>query len=99
MSELRRNDRNDPVVTSLADDPMVIEALNQRTQTQRKSMRTAIQAAFETEPKRLKGWVAVAIWEDEDGRSTQTVVSDDHSTTLEIKGMLHDAVWNAAHAE
>ncbi len=98
-SGLRRNDPNDPVVKMLKDDPVVMEALNSRTQTLRKSVTGCLEGALAQDGKKLKSWVAVATWENEDGTVTETVMSDEHSTPLEIKGLLHDAVWSSAHAE
>jgi hypothetical protein len=98
-SELRRNDRNDPVVRDLASDETIMQALSDRSRSRKKSMRDRVEAALTTEDKRLVGWVTVAVWEDGDGKMTESVMGDEHSSPLEVKGMLHDAVWSTAHAE
>jgi hypothetical protein len=49
----------------------------------------AIQAVRE---KPLRGWVAVAIWDD---TGETTVLGDD--TPLNLKGFLHSGLWEAAH--
>ncbi|HWL65847.1 MAG TPA: hypothetical protein VNP73_07725 [Actinomycetota bacterium] len=49
------------------------------------------------EKRTLRECVAVMIWEDEDGTETVSVVSDPGITDLEVKGVLHDAVYAVAH--
>ena len=49
------------------------------------------------ESRRLKECVAVMIWEEEDGTETISVVGDPEITELEVKGVLHDAVYAVAH--
>ena len=47
--------------------------------------------------RKLKECVAVMIWEEEDGTETVSVVGDPEITELEVKGVLHDAVYAVAH--
>ena len=74
-----------------------------QTMVERRSYERARQSVGEaiaaTDDRKLKGWVAVAVWEDADGSECETVMADDHSTNLELKGYLHDGVWMAAHTD
>ena len=57
------------------------------------------EAIAATDDRKLKAWVAVAVWEEADGSECETVMADDHSTNLELKAYLHDGVWMAAHTD
>ena len=46
---------------------------------------------------RLRSWVTVAVWEQEDGSHETEVIYDGNSSELEMKGCLHDAIWKTAH--
>lgn len=88
--DLRGSNHNDSTVKKLIDDPEVKMA----------HVRQAIENALTlTDDRKLKGWVAVAVWEDEDGREIETVVGDGHSTHIEQKGFLHSGVWVNAHVD
>lgn len=101
MSEgVRRAPRNDPGLRAVSNDADVIAAMEQLRQASADKAQTVVSQAIAcTDERTLKGWVAVAMWEDESGNVSQTVMGDDHSSSLEIKGYLHDAVWATAHAE
>ena len=99
MSEtrLRGDNWSDPMREALAEDPG-IRAVVEETQVE--SMQRAVTKAIQTcDDRKLAAWVAVAVWEEEDGKISHSVVGDDHSTFLELKGYLHSGVWAAAHAE
>lgn len=96
---LRRDNRNDPVARAVAEDPGIKAALEARRAAQQQKMQQAVCDAIQaTDERKLTAWVAVAVWEDGDGRLCQTVIGDDHSSALELKGYLHDGVWTAAHS-
>ena len=97
---IRGDNRNDPVVGSILSDPdlqAVVEAHHGGVYDRKQ--RAIGEAINETDPRTLKGWVAVAVWENEDGTEAETMLSDNHSSLLELKAYLHDAVWMAAHAK
>lgn len=91
--------RNDPGMQAIAGDPEVAAILDEKRQERSAPNDVLAQAIAATDNRTLKGWVTVAMWEDESGRVSQTVMCDDNSSPLEIKGYLHDAVWATAHAE
>ena len=89
--------RNDPGLRAISNDPELEAAMEQMA---KEDARAAVEYAIAcTEERTLKGWVAVAQWEDESGHISNTVIRDDHSSSLEIKGFLHDGVWDTAHAD
>ena len=47
----------------------------------------------------LIDWITVAVYRRPDGSTTTCVHGDPELTNLQIKGLLHDAVWAAAHRE
>lgn len=47
----------------------------------------------------LIDWITVAVYRRPDGSTTTRVHGDPELTNLQIKGLLHDAVWAAAHQE
>lgn len=85
---------DDPGLKAALEDPGIQEVIRSRRAVE--SVERAIQ---ETSGKQLKAWVTVALWEDEDGGQTETVIKDGHSNFYEIRGLLHDAVWSTAHEE
>jgi hypothetical protein len=88
----------DPIGRRVAADPAVMAAMDDMTGLKLEAAKDTIAAALSsTDDRTLKGWVAVACWEDESGRVSQSVVGDGHSTSLETKGLLHSAVWTVAH--
>ncbi len=96
----RRAPRNDLGLRAVSNDADVMAAMDQRRQVPKDEAQTVVEQAIAcTDERTLKSWIAVAIWEDESGRVSQTVICDDHSSNLEIKGYLHDAVWASAHSE
>jgi hypothetical protein len=100
MNRLRGDNRSDPVLKTVLNDPDVVAALDSRTQTMRRRMRDKVESALQsTDSRKLKGWVAVAVWEDEDGTVTEHVASDDHTSVLEVRSLLTGALWAASHPE
>ena len=100
MGVRRRGDnRNDPLVDEIVTDPEITMALTaQRTSYDR--MKEAVGHAIqETDGRKLKGWVAVCVWEDADGNEERCLLGDDHTSGLELKGFLHDGLWMAAHTD
>ncbi|MDQ3941391.1 MAG: hypothetical protein M3238_08580 [Actinomycetota bacterium] len=98
--DMRRDNRNDPVRKMIVNDPDVIAAMDERYRAAHENMQDCVEQAVQaTDERKLKGWVCVAVWEDASGKTSQTVMGDDHSTFLEMKGYLHDAVWTAAHTD
>ena len=96
--QLRRDNRNDPVVKAMLNDPDILGSLDKRTHAMRARMRGKVEHALQaTDSRKLKSWVAVAVWEDETGTVTETVASDDHSSVLEVRSLLHGAMWTASH--
>lgn len=97
---LRGDNRNDPVAYAVAEEPGIKAALEARRAAQQEKMQQAVGEAIQaTDERKLAAWVAVAVWQDENGALGQTVIGDDHSSPLELKGYLHDGVWTAAHAD
>ena len=47
--------------------------------------------------RKLKETVAIRIWEETDGSETIEVVGDRGLDSLEMKGVLHDAIYALAH--
>jgi hypothetical protein len=96
--ELRGSNHNDPTVEKLVGDPAVKSALDARSKMD--GARGVIQSVLETtDDRKLKGWVTVAVWEDESGKESETVLGDGYSTHIQQKGYLHSGVWVNAHAE
>ena len=96
---LRRARRNDIGRKVISNDPEILAAMSELRRAAHKTMQDSVATAIQkTEDKKLKAWVAVAVWEDDDGDVSQTVMGDDHSSYFEVKGYLHDAVWTAAHS-
>ena len=97
MADLRGDNRNDPIALAVAADPEIATAIaNARHEKMQRSVSQALQA---TDDRKLAGWVAVAVWEDETGQIDHSVVGDQNSSFLELKGYLHDGVWAAAHTD
>ncbi len=100
MGKMRGDNRTDPIATQVMVEPgvqAVAEATRERSYDR---MQNAVAEAIQnTDGRKLKGWVAVAMWEDADGNEEHTLLADDSSTPLELKAYLHDGIWSAAHAE
>lgn len=47
----------------------------------------------------LIDWVTVAVYRHADGTTTTAIHGDPARTDLQVKGLLHDAVWAAAHRD
>ena len=94
-----RAPRNDIGMRAISKDPEVSAILESRRVDRESPDDTLTKAIAGCDDRALKGWVTVAVWEDESGQLSQTVMCDDHSSPLEVKGYLHDAVWATAHAE
>lgn len=45
----------------------------------------------------LIDWVTIAVYRQPDGTTTTSIHGDPERTDLQIKGLLHDAIWAAAH--
>lgn len=96
---LRGDNRNDPIVEAVAANPGIKAVLDQRRESKIEAMQQAVCDAIQaTDDRKLAAWVAVCVWENEDGTTTHSLIGDDHSTPLEHKGYLHDGVWVAAHS-
>ena len=94
---LRGDTRNDPIGQAITAAPEMEPAFELR---RRQKMQDAVCEAIQsTDDRKLCAWVTVAVWEDEDGTVSHSLVGDDHSSFLELKGYLHDGVWAAAHTE
>lgn len=97
---LRGDNRNDPIVARLMEQPAIRATLESRHPELTQEVQAQIQAAIEsTDDRKLCGWVAVAVWDNPVGKVSQTLIGDGESSFLEMKGYLHDAVWTAAHAD
>ena len=97
---LRGDNMNDPVVARLADEPGIKAALEGQRANAGGDVRSTLHDVINsTDERTLCGWVTVAVWEDEAGKVTQSLIADDQSSFFEMKGYLHDAVWTAAHAD
>ena len=55
--------------------------------------------AHSDEDPTLRCAVTVQVWEDADGCSCVEVLSTDGVSLLEVKGILHDALYSLAHHE
>lgn len=96
----RGDNRNDPLAQKVMDNPAVKEIAEAHHGETYDRHHEEIGAAIDqSDGRRLKGWVAVAVWEDVDGTEGETLFADGDSTSLELKGYLHDGVWMAAHSE
>ena len=96
---LRGDNMNDPVVARLTEEPGIKAALESQ-RAKHDDVQTTLHDAIDgTDDRKLCGWVAVAVWEDETGKVTQSLIGDGQSSFFEMKGYLHDAVWTAAHAD
>jgi hypothetical protein len=97
---LRGDNMNDPVVARLTEEPGIKAALEAQRATAEGDARSTLHDAIDTtDERKLCGWVTVAVWEDEAGKVSQSLIGDGQSTFFEMKGYLHDAVWTAAHAD
>ena len=97
-NRFRRDNRNDPMLQTILNDPAVTAALDERTHAARHRMRQKVEKALEaTDARKLKSWVVVAVWEDAEGAVTENIASDDHTDVLEVRSMLHGAIWTAGH--
>ena len=95
----RGDNRNDPIHDSITSDPGIKAVLEQRRPVQDEAMQDAVCDAIQNiDQRKLCGWVAVAIWDNGDGSTSHTVIGDGHSSGLELKGFLHDGIWEAAHS-
>jgi hypothetical protein len=94
----RRNRRNGNgrVATALKED---LSAMAETIEGTRKIQRRArIQSGINPRgSSRLCHWIAVAVWEGEDGSRETEVIDDGHSSEVEMRGYLHDAIWETAH--
>lgn len=98
MSWRRGDNRNDPIAQKVMEVPAVKEIAEAHHGEAYDRHHEEIGAAISAcDGRRLKGWVAVAVWEDADGMEGETLYADGDSTSLELKGYLHDGVWMAAH--
>jgi hypothetical protein len=99
-ADLRGSNHNDPTAKKLMADPAVKAALESATRSEMGRVREMIESALKTtDDRKLKGWVAVAVWEDENGHERETVLGDGHSTNIQQKGFLHSGVWVNAHVD
>jgi hypothetical protein len=97
---LRGDNMNDPVVAKLAEEPGIKAVLEAQHSATEGDVRSTLHDAIKsTDERKLCGWVTVAVWEDEAGKVTQSLIRDGESSFFEMKGYLHDAVWTAAHAD
>ena len=96
---LRGDNMNDPVVARLTEEPGIKAAIEAQRSKQDDVQATLHDAIDGTDGRKLCGWVTVAVWEDENGKVTQSLIGDGRSSFFEMKGYLHDAVWTAAHAD
>ena len=94
---LRGDNRNDPVVEAIVTDPAITTAIAKTRHE--KMQRTVSQALQATEDRKLAGWVAVVVWEDETGNIEHSVIGDQNSTFRELKSYLHDGVRAAAQTD
>lgn len=94
---LRGDNRNDTMAQAVARDPEIATALEARRQERLES--AICDAIQSSDDRKLAGCVTVAVWEDEQGRLSHSIIGDGHSSFLELKGYLHDGVWAAAHSE
>lgn len=98
-ARFRGDNRNDPIVESLTNDPGIQTVLEKQWPSHDEVMQEKVREAIQCmDGRKLCGWVAVAVWENEDGTTSHSVVGDGHSSPLELKGFLHDGVWEAAHS-
>ena len=96
---LRGDNRNDPILEMVTNDPGVAAVLDSRSASYAEMQACVGDAIQKCDGRKLLGWVAVAVWEDADGTISESVIGDEHSSPLELKGYLHDGIWTAAHAE
>lgn len=100
QNRFRRDNRNDPMLQKILNDPDVVALLDGPTRAMRRRMRDKVERAIQaTDTRRLKSWVVVTVWEDEDGTVTENIASDDHTGVLEVRALLHGAIWSAAHSD
>jgi inorganic pyrophosphatase/exopolyphosphatase len=51
------------------------------------------------EGRKIIECVTVIMWEEPDGNETISVIGDDNLNPLELKGLLHDAIYAMAHED
>lgn len=83
------------VTAALREDlPVMQEVLGNR----QGSLHADIEAAIDpTGSGLLRHWVAVAVWEREDGSLDAELIHDERSSDLETQGFLHDGLWKSVH--
>lgn len=87
---LRRDNRNDPVAQAIAADPDIAAAISRARKD--KAQRSISDAIQRTDNKMLIAWAAVAIWEDEDGNVTHSLIGDQHSASHDLAGYLSEGL-------
>ncbi|MFP5351592.1 MAG: hypothetical protein ACLGIB_03395 [Actinomycetota bacterium] len=98
MSEGLRWEQRRRVTESLSSDlPQMRDALEAGAQGPVfEEIHELLEGAEEGE---LIDWLTVAVYRHADGSIFTSIHGDPHRTTLQIKGLLHDAIWAAAHQE
>lgn len=95
MGELKRHDRS-AVVEALGDDLVAISTTLDEAHGGVTKIEDVLCEMGEGE---LVDWVAVAVHRMPDGSSKTRIHGHPDRTALQVKGLLHDAVWAAAHRE
>ena len=93
MAELRRHDRK-VAVEALGDDLAVIRSALDEAHGGESAVQETLSGMGEGE---LVDWVAVAVHRLPDGTTTTRIHGHPDRTALQVKGLLHDALWTAAH--
>ena len=94
MADLKRHDKA-AAVEALGEDLDTIHTVLHETRTQR---HTVVEGALEElGDGELVDWVAVAVHRLPDGSTQTSIHGHPDRTALQVKGLLHDALWAAAH--
>lgn len=93
MGELRRHGRGAAVET-LGEDLAVITSALEEAHGAQPKMEKLLEGMAEGE---VVDWVAVAVHRMPDGTTKTCIHGHPERTALQVKGLLHDAVWTAAH--
>ena len=98
MADTSRWDQRERVSEALAEDlPAMQEALNAAA-SNRSGFAESMSALLEgSEEGQLVDWVTVAVHRQPDGSTTTTIHGAIDRSDLQIKGLLHDALWTVAH--
>lgn len=81
----------------LTHERLMARALDLRKIVEHRRAAAHIRTENEPEERFLRGCIHVELWVESDGSESVVVNGSRHGTTLELKGLLHDAIYALAH--